>query len=208
MLQLTVLKYLTPTEEAYILLEGKDFDGLEQSQITNSVFLPLAVMPGTKVLKPVAKVTKTATRYFASIGGELLELVAEKGIAKFTRNSIKVLTGLATKNRKARKIMLGKYNVPGTLSYIKRAGTEYKYFDMEDWLNISYLVNNNADEIFRVNKQFIDDALSKGNTIYLSHDPFSPLIRDGYYKMELDYIENVLKGRIKKIDIDLWFIEF
>ncbi len=182
---LTVLKYLTPAEEAYILLEGKYFDGLEQSQITSGVFLILAVIPGTKVLKPVAKITNKASRYFVSIGGELLELVAEKGIAKFTRNSVKVLAKKATRNASKTEVMLGKESFSGTFPYFDRAGTEYKHFrfDGNGWSNLFELVNSNTEEMWKINKKFIDDAKTKGNQFFLSHDPNNPLIRQGFYKM-------------------------
>lgn len=104
--------------------------------------------------------------------------------------------------------MLGKLKFINTLSYIERAGSEYKYFDIDSWSEVASLVNNSEAEIFKINKQFIDDALSKGNSIYLSHDPFDPLVRTGYYEMELDYIQNVLKGTPKPAGSNLWVVEF
>ena len=63
--------------------------------------------------------------------------------------------------------------------------------------------------MWKVNKKFINDAKAKGNQIFLSHDPDNPLIRQGFYKMELDYIEEpTMNGRIEKISNDLWKVTF
>jgi hypothetical protein len=200
--------YFLPVEDFYILITGEDFNGLKSNIYAAGAFLLLEVLPGGKVLKPVANLLGDATKFFFKYGDDFLDLVKISGVVKFTDNSIQKLARVGTKNATKTKVLLGKLNYLNTLSYIDRAGKDYKYFDIDYWDDVSALVNNNKQEIFKINKQFIDDALSQRNTIYLSHNPFDPLIRDGYFEMELDYIENVLRGKIKSVEPDLWIVEF
>ena len=106
--------------------------------------------------------------------------------------------------------MLGKESYSGTISYFDRASSEYKYFRFpdNDWGNLFGLVSSNEDEMWKVNKKFIDNARAAKNEFFLSHDPFYLDIRRGFYKRELDYIENTLKGEITPVGEDLWKINF
>ncbi len=48
-------RYATPLEDAIILIDGKDFDGGEQSRAISGGFLMLEIVPGSKLLKPIGK---------------------------------------------------------------------------------------------------------------------------------------------------------
>jgi hypothetical protein len=76
------LRYLTPVEDFYILLEGKDFDGLEQSRIVTSGYILLAVIPGTKLLKPTSKLLKAPVKIFVSNFAD-----AQKLLSHFTKHA-------------------------------------------------------------------------------------------------------------------------
>ena len=142
----------------------------------------------------------------------MLEIaVRTNGIPKFTGEGIEALAKAATKNGSKTKVMLGKESFNGTIPYFDRAGTDYKYFrfDGDGWSNLFGLIDSNVDEMWKVNKKFIDEAKAKGDQIFLSHDPYDPLIRQGFYKMELDYIEGpTMNGRIDQISEDLWKVTF
>ncbi len=49
---------------------------------------------------------------------------------------------------------------------------------------LSY-VGNDFEEMWKVNKKFIDNRKSLGNEFYLSHNPS---IADGFYLREINYI--------------------
>jgi|GEM_PF-5467171 len=54
-------RYATPLEDMIILIDGKDFDGVEQSKLEAGIWLVVGVIPGGsagKVVKPVMKVAK------------------------------------------------------------------------------------------------------------------------------------------------------
>ncbi|HWT75741.1 MAG TPA: hypothetical protein VN258_13630 [Mobilitalea sp.] len=77
----------------------------------------------------------------------------------------------------------------------------------EVWNELVTEAAQNYDEIWKVNKKFIDDQISAKKQILLSNDPFVKyLFNDGtkrFYQREIDY----LKGRgykfVKTID-GLW----
>jgi|GEM_PF-1470543 len=205
-------RYAIPIEDTYIICTGTDFDGLEQSRFWSAGFLLFSVIPGDELgkalkLLPAADLSGNAARYMFKYGNQMLDLEKVGGVVKFTEATVQELATAATRNGDKAKVMLGKLNWSGTSSYIDRAGSEYKYFNINDWEGISDLVEDNSEEIFRINRQFIENAIQAGNTFYLSHNPFDPLVRTGYYKMELDYIEDI-GGIIKPISDNLWMIEF
>lgn len=65
----------------------------------------------------------------------------------------------------------------------------------------------NYDEIWKVNKQFIDHQIENGKRILLSNDPYQGYyFEDGtkrFYQRELDYLKE-LGYSYEKIDINLW----
>ncbi|MDR2474472.1 MAG: hypothetical protein LBD45_01310 [Bacteroidales bacterium] len=150
---------------------------------------------------------------FAAKGKKLAEAVEESGeiigkkARKFTQAEIDEYVKLATKNSSANKVMLGKYLDGGENSYISRAGKDHTYFDMgaQKWNEAETFVNKNSDEMWRINKQFIDEQKMLNKEFYLSLDPD---IADGFYLKEINYLTKDLKGKIIKINNDLWKIQF
>ncbi|NLL20023.1 MAG: hypothetical protein GX262_13565, partial [Clostridia bacterium] len=58
----TIGRYILPIEDIYILLEGKDFDGVQSNRAVASGFLLIEFIPGGKILKPVTKGLKAGTK--------------------------------------------------------------------------------------------------------------------------------------------------
>lgn len=85
----------------------------------------------------------------------------------------------------------------------------YSYFKMEDevWLQLENETINNYDEIWKVNKQFIDNQIESGNRIFLSNDPYQGYyFTDGtkrFYQRELDYLKE-LGYSFESIGNNLW----
>ena len=96
-----------------------------------------------------------------------------KGVKKLDEVTKLELRKSSVHNEAANKIMLGKYDNGRPTSYITKAGTEYKYFDLGDkwnWAQSEFgLSDNDMFDLF--NKPFLDDGIKSGATFHFSHDP-------------------------------------
>ena len=112
---------------------------------------------------------------------------------------------LATKNKAANKVMLGKYDNLELTSYIQRAGNEYTYFDMgiEKWKEAEVFVNKNADEMWKINKEFIDRQKALGKDFYFSHEPWNAQSHE-YLSKEAEYLIDLGAKDFKQIDENTW----
>ncbi|MPS74625.1 MAG: hypothetical protein E2590_15940 [Chryseobacterium sp.] len=147
-------------------------------------------------------------------GGEFSKYLKNKfskllgeSVLKLEQYEVRILVRKATQNGSAKKVMLGKYVEGSPLSYNARAGKDHTFFEMKDelWQEVSQKVNKDRAEIWKINKQFIDEQFKKGKDFYLSHNPENQL---GFYADEIDHLTITLKGKIIKINEDLWKIEF
>ena len=143
---------------------------------------------------------------------------AGKSERVFTQQQIDEFLIKATKHnpRGKKQVMLGKYDNGTTSSYISRAGDEYTYFDLGDkgW-NEAYQIVQSDEQMWRINKAFLDQQKELGCEFYFSHNPFDPKIRTGFTAREIEYLtrsveEGGLGGRINPTPIgkDLWKVEF
>lgn len=123
---------------------------------------------------------------------------------KFTAKQIDDYVAFATKQNDKTKVMLGMWDGGGSSSYITKAGNEYTYFDFGDkWDEAYNLVNKSDDEIWRINKKFIDNQKAAGKEFWFSHDPFSPR-NEQFFAKEVNYlIEGLDVKDFEKIG-DLW----
>lgn len=124
---------------------------------------------------------------------------------KFTQKQIDDYLVFATKNPKARNVMLGKYLGGGEASYITRAGKDYTYFDMgvEKWEEAEVLVNENPAEMWRINKQFIDEQKSLGKDFYFSYEPWIVQSHE-YLSKEAEYLIDLGAKDFLKINDNTW----
>jgi hypothetical protein len=141
---------------------------------------------------------------------EFAEKVSEKiksvkNILRFTSEQIDEYVTLATKNKAANKVMLGKYDNLELTSYIQRAGNEYTYFDMgtEKWKEAEVFVNKNADEMWKINKEFIDRQKALGKDFYFSHEPWNAQSHE-YLSKEAEYLIDLGAKDFKQIDENTW----
>lgn len=126
-------------------------------------------------------------------------------VRRFTQKQISDYLIFATKNPEARKVMLGKYLDGGNTSYIARAGKDHTYFDMgmEKWAEAEALVNKNADEMWRINKQFIDEQKSLGKEFYFSYEPWIVQSHE-YLSKEAEYLIDLGAKDFLKINDNTW----
>ena len=148
----------------------------------------------------------------------LLVSNAGKSERVFTQQQIDEFLIKATKHnpRGKKQVMLGKYDNGTTSSYISRAGDEYTYFDLGDkgWIE-AYQIVQSDEQMWRINKAFLEKQKELGCEFYFSHNPFDPKIRTGFTAREIEYLtrsveEGGLGGRINPTPIgkDLWKVEF
>jgi hypothetical protein len=87
-------RYVLPIEDVLVLINGKDFDGQDVSRWQAAGFILLTVVPGSKALKPVARIATNATKWTKVIskGGKSYRYTSKivNGIVEFgTYNSTK-----------------------------------------------------------------------------------------------------------------------
>jgi hypothetical protein len=93
--------------------------------------------------------------------------------------------------------VFGKYNkIETEISYNREAGKTYRYFEMDNWDGIFKLVNESEEEMWKINKQFIDNQFNANMPFYFSHDP---LLADRFFKREVDYLTKAIKEKGKTI---------
>lgn len=133
--------------------------------------------------------------------------IVKKGnqVTRFTQKQIDGYLKLATKNPDVNKVMLGKYLDGGNQSYIARAGKDHTYFDMgtEKWKEAESLVNKNSDEMWRINKQFIDEQKALNKEFYFSYEPW--IVRSHeYLSKEAEYLIDLGAKDFLKINENTW----
>lgn len=259
----TVGRYILPIEDFYILLEGRDFDGVQANRAVAGGFILIEFIPGGKVLKPVTKGLKAGIKAtvkgsrkiyktvkgskvvigeFADdvlkpakwIDGEVDEIVeiledvnyttsdgqqvkgalqlVKKGdnlgfrLAKFTTKEVNELVQAATKNPESKKIILGKYVKNSPLSYDKVAGKEYTYFNLDNWEDVSKMFAGSYDEMWKINKQFIDNQIKVGKDIFFSHDPQKEIdeVDYSFFLREIEYLMDLGCKNFEKVGDNLW----
>ncbi len=84
-------RYAVPIEDAIILIDGKDFDGVAQNKVQTAGFMIVGIIPGgkiTKAFKPIAKVLKGS-----DVARNGWKIIAKSGNKTITL-SFKVVNGL------------------------------------------------------------------------------------------------------------------
>jgi hypothetical protein len=133
------------------------------------------------------------------------EIVRYNGttITSFTSKQIEDYLQFATKNVDADKVMLGMWDGGGSASYITKAGDKHSYFDFGDkWDEAYKLVNESNDEVWRINKLFIDRQKLANKEFWFSHDPFSAK-NEQFFAREVNYLIELGVKDFAKVN-DLW----
>jgi hypothetical protein len=120
-----------------------------------------------------------------------------KTISAFTSEQIKDIVKSATKNADCNKVMLGRYNENiNMVSYNRVAGKEYTFYELDNWGELLDLVDGNDTEMWRLNKQFIEEQFSKGKIFYFSHNPITP--KGESYPKEIQLLKDLVLKKYNK----------
>src|SRR6056297_1114684 len=128
-------------------------------------------------------------------------------IYRFTFNQIDDYVAFATKQGDQSKVMLGMWDGGGSSSYIAKAGTDHTYFDMgSKWDEAVSLVdggvNDHLDEMWEINKKFLQNEKAGGKEFWFSHDPYSPG-NEQFFAREVNWL--IDEGVQNFIEVaDLW----
>lgn len=97
-----------------------------------------------------------------------------------------------TKNDKSKKVILGRGNTEPYDSLANSPDSEFSSFNNNDvWNEMANRTNNDWDEIWKVDKEYINNRINKGNDILLANDPSIEYYVDNhitFYQRELDYL--------------------
>ncbi len=84
-------RYILPIEDAIIFVDGKDWDGVEQSRALAAGFILVGIVPGSKIVKPLSKVAKgtIVTAKIYKVAGKTVKLTFKKidGLISFGNRS-------------------------------------------------------------------------------------------------------------------------
>ena len=112
---------------------------------------------------------------------------------KLSQDQLNAYLSEATKNPNSDTFVLGldgNYDVTGGLN-------DYTYFKMNDstWNKLKRLTNYNYDEIWKLNKKFIDKQISSGKNIVLTNNPNSKYYLENgslrFYQREINYLKEL-----------------
>ena len=78
-------RYVIPIEDVIILIDGKDFDGVDQSKTLAGVGIIFAVVPGSKLIKPITALAKGSTAWGVILksGTKTVVIKSANALAKF-----------------------------------------------------------------------------------------------------------------------------
>ncbi|MEM7487439.1 MAG: hypothetical protein AAF348_19720, partial [Bacteroidota bacterium] len=92
------VRYATPLEDALIIWEGKDLDGVSQSELEAGVWLVVGFVPGGKVLKPLSRGTGKLI-LFAKANNKTIRVGFKRGGEAFeTLKNVRKIPGRASGN--------------------------------------------------------------------------------------------------------------
>jgi hypothetical protein len=87
-------RYVLPVEDALIMIDGKDFDGVEQNRVKAAGFFLVGLVPGgkiTKAFKPLAKIVKSSEAWATVIKwgdrSHVLKFKLVNGVVDFGRRT-------------------------------------------------------------------------------------------------------------------------
>lgn len=95
---------------------------------------------------------------------------------------------------KNKAVVLGKYDGGAPTSYVevaKKKQAQYFAVDKDQWDHFEH--DYGEEQIWKINRAFLDQQIESGNKIYLSHNP-EKVLNDSqdktFFKRELQYLKS------------------
>lgn len=152
----------------------------------------------------MATVTVDAVFLSISVAGKI-RYNASKGSKTLTNEQVNSYLEMGKNNSSSDKVILGttgNYDVIGEMN-------GYSYFQTSDetWRELVKTTGENYDEVWKVNKAYLDDEIAAGKEIFLSNNPKDTYyLNNGqpqFYQRELDYLEE-LNFTFEDVGNGLW----
>ncbi|MUH36387.1 T9SS C-terminal target domain-containing protein [Zobellia amurskyensis] len=104
-------RYIIPVEDIIILIDGKDFNGVESNRLQAGGFLILEVIPGSKLLRPVKKVVTNAKEWiFIYKSGNKIYTKVVREISDTTKRTFDEFSSLFNAGEAVKRLLYdGKY---------------------------------------------------------------------------------------------------
>jgi len=217
-----VIAYFTGGSSLVAELSAKISRVVKQAEQLGAKGLNLSKNLGKKVATTADDLLKWLRKEFEELveaikGGEFSKYLKNKfskllgeSVVKLEQYEVRILVRKATQNGSSKKVMLGKYiREPLEESYNYRAGKDHTFFEMKGdlWKDVVSKTNNDKEEIWKINKEFIDQQAKANKEFFLSHDPYNLEYYNGFYQKEIDYLTKDLKFSIEKVEENLWKVK-
>jgi hypothetical protein len=130
----------------------------------------------------------------SNVAKNLLQSALKSGAKELSDVEIGAILKAATHNPNKGKIVLGHFEEGG--GYVKKAeeiGSTFFSTGNDLWQALEqrlsqFDANQLNDQIWRINKKFIDDAIARGDEIFLSHTKARP---GTFFERELKYLRDM-----------------
>ena len=126
-----------------------------------------------------------------------------EGTRKLPQSQIDEITFDAIKGRDgADSVMLGKWMEDSPASYNKMAEAyDSQYFELDNFRELKEVYKMTDDEIFEINRRFLEIQTSSGRDILLSHNPDTFLGDGSFYSREIQFLVDSGYNFVKEGDI-------
>jgi len=86
---------------------------------------------------------------------------------------------------------------------LKKVVAEDTTTNRDKWEEASSLVGGSFDEMWKINKKYIDNQRVLQKEFFFSHDPFSPT-NDAYFAYEVNYLIDLGVTNFQLVGNNLW----
>ena len=135
-----------------------------------------------------------------ALGRTVAEFLDESGSVGLQNAALRKIAIAATKNAERMTVMLGRYVEGSASSYEKRAGEMFTYFELDNYEKIREIVG--SEKMWDINRQFLDDAISKGKKFIFSHNPNEAV--GGAFQKEVDYLKSKGYTNFRQLNDNTW----
>lgn len=177
-------RYMTPLEDAIILIDGKDFDSVEQNKATTAGWMIVGFIPGGKLAKPIIKIGSKVGKFakLVKVGNKTIKLPINivNDVVEFGSSGSKLRTvlGITASNFQAHHII--PWAKRGHRA-IQKAAKSDKVFHMNEALNGIPMHNDfhlgNHPHYSNLVQQYLD-AIPNNLTPDQTFDAISNLIEE------------------------------
>lgn len=174
-------RYASPLEDAIILIDGKDFDGVEQSRVATAGVMIVGLVPGGKLMKPVTKIAGNIIKYRklvkVTVNGvnknislpiNIVNGIVEFGSDSYNRSQLRKILNITNSTTHAHHIIPFNFR---TNPLIQKAANSDAVFHISEKLNGFPLASSNHLTGHYIYSNKIQNILSANNNAINNMNP-------------------------------------